>query len=162
MHSWFVLAHVLGAFLFVLAHGVSMGAALKLHGERNRDRVMTLLQMSQGAIGIMYIGLVLLLAGGIAAGFSGSFWGRTWLWVALGTLVAVLIAMWSIATPHYMKLRGALALPGPDGKLAETKGPPLSDAEIDALIDSPRPYLLALVGGLGLAIIVWLMVMKPF
>ena len=74
MHSWFVLAHVLGAFLFVLAHGVSMGAALKLHGERNRDRVTTLLQMSQGAIGIMYIGLVLLLSGGIAAGFSGSFW----------------------------------------------------------------------------------------
>ena len=61
-----------------------------------------------------------------------------------------------------MKLRGALALPGPDGKVTEAKGPPLSDAEIDALIDSPRPYVLALVGGMGLAIIVWLMVMKPF
>lgn len=162
MHSWFVLTHVLGAFLFVLAHGVSMGAALKLHGERNRDRVTTLLQMSQGAIGSMYIGLVLLLAGGIAAGFSGSFWGQTWLWVALGTLIAVLIAMWAIATPHYMALRGALAVPGADGKVPATKGAPLSDAQIDALIDSPRPYLLALIGGLGLALIVWLMVMKPF
>lgn len=162
MHQWFVVAHVLGGFLFVAAHGVSMGAALKIRGERDRARVVTLLQLSQGGIGIMYLGLLLLLAGGTAAGFSGGYWGQLWLWVAIGLLLAIAVAMYAMGTSFYGRLRTGLAIPAADGKLRESKEPPLSDAEIDALIDSPRPYVLALIGGIGLVVLVWLMVAKPF
>jgi hypothetical protein len=162
MHPLFVSAHVVGAFLFVLAHGVSMGAALKMRGQRDRERVTMLLQMSQAAIGIMYIGLLLLLAGGIAAGFGGDYWGKAWIWASIGVLAVVLGAMYGLATPHYMKLRAALAAPDADGKVRESKQPPLTDAQVDAMLDSSRPYVLALVGGIGLTLILWLMVVKPF
>ncbi len=162
MHQAFVVAHVLGAFLFIAAHGVSMGAALKLRGEHDRGRVAVLLQLSQGAIGIMYIGLVLLLAGGIAAGFSGNFWGQLWLWVAIGVLLVIAVAMYAMGSTFYMRLRNGLGIPAADGKIRESKEPPLSEAQVDALLDSSRPYVLALIGGIGLVIIVWLMVAKPF
>ena len=162
MHQWFVVAHVLGAFLFVAAHGVSMGAALKLRGEHDRGRVTTLLQLSQSGIGIMYVGLALLLAGGIAAGFSGDRWGELWLWTAIGVLLVVAVAMYAMGSTFYMRLRNGLLIPDADGKVRESKDPPLSDAEVDAMLDSSRPYVLALIGGIGLAVIVWLMVAKPF
>lgn len=162
MHDWFVVAHVLGAFLFVAAHGVSMGAALKLRGERDRGRVTTLLQLSQSGIGIMYVGLALLVAGGIAAGFSGEFWGQLWLWTAIGVLLVVAVAMYAMGSTFYMRLRNGLLIPAADGKVRESKDPPLSDAEVDAMLDSSRPLVLALIGGVGLVVIVWLMVAKPF
>jgi MFS family permease len=162
MHQWFVVAHVLGAFLFVAAHGVSMGATLMLRGEHERGRVATLLQLSQSGIGIMYVGLALLLGGGIAAGFSGNHWGELWLWVAIGVLLVVAVAMYAMGSTFYMRLRNGLLIPAADGKVRESKDPPLSDAEVDAMLDSSRPYVLALIGGVGLVVIVWLMVAKPF
>ena len=162
MHQWFVVAHVLGAFLFVAAHGVSMGAALKLRGEHDRGRVATLLQLSQSGLGIMYVGLALLVAGGIAAGFSGDRWGELWLWAAIGVLLVVAVAMYAMGTTFYMRLRTGLGIPAADGKVRESMEPPLSEAQVDALLDSSRPYVLALIGGIGLVIIVWLMVAKPF
>ena len=162
MHGWFVVAHVLGAFLFVAAHGVSMGAVLMLRGEHDRGRATILLQLSQGAIGIMYLGLVLLLAGGIAAGFSGGFWGQLWLWLAIGVLLVIAVAMYAMGTSFYGRLRAALSIPAADGKVRESKLAPLSDAQVDDMLDSSRPYVLAVIGGIGLAAIVWLMVAKPF
>jgi MFS family permease len=157
-----VVAHVLGAFLFIAAHGVSMGAVLKLRGEHDRGRATALLQLSQDAIGIMYLGLALLLAGGIAAGFTGDRWGELWLWVAIGVLLAIAVAMYAMGTAFYGRLRAALNIPAADGKVRESKEAPLSEAQVDAMLDSSRPYVLALIGGIGLAIIVWLMVAKPF
>jgi hypothetical protein len=160
MHQLFVIAHILGGFLFVAAHGVSMGSALKLRGEHDRGRVTQLLELSAAAIGVMYIGLALLLAGGIAAGFSGDYWGRAWIWAAIGVLVVVLVAMYAMATPFYMGLRTALTPPAPDAK--PSKRPPLTDAEVDAMLNSSRPFVLAGIGGTGLLVILWLMVAKPF
>lgn len=162
MHPWFVLAHVLGAFLFIGAHGVSMGATMKLRGERDRARAAVLLQLSSGSIGFMYIGLLLLLAGGIAAGFSGGFWGQWWLWTAIGVLVVVLGAMYAMGPRHYGRLRAALGVPVGGKVRPFGDDPPPTDAEIDALLDSPIPLVLGGIGGIGLAIIVWLMVVKPF
>jgi hypothetical protein len=160
MHTWFVLAHVLGAFLFMIAHGASMGAALKLRGEHDRGKVTQLLELSAGAVGVMYIGLLLLVAGGVAAGFSGDYWGKAWIWAAIGVLVVVLVAMYAIATPFYMGLRTALTPPAPDAK--PSKRPPLTDVEVDAMLNSSRPFVLAGIGGIGILVILWLMVAKPF
>ena len=34
-------------------------------------------------VGLMYVGLLVLLAAGIVAGFMGDHWGRVWIWAAL-------------------------------------------------------------------------------
>ena len=161
MYGFVVLLHVLGAFAFVAAHGVSMIAAFQLRGERDRQRQAQLLGMSGLAVGLMYIGLGTLLVAGIIAGFMGGHWGRAWIWASLVTLVVVIAVMYTVATPFYGRMRAAAGVPGSEQMAAKLKPPP-SPADLDALVTSNRPLLLALVGGIGLVVIVWLMLAKPF
>ena len=62
---------------------------------------------SAWGVGAMYIGLLLLLVGGIWAGFAGDHWGSLWIWVALVTLVVVIAVMYAVATPFYGRMRAA-------------------------------------------------------
>lgn len=163
LHPWIVLVHVLGAFGFVLAHGASVFAALRLRTERDPERVSALLQLSEMSLGLFYVGLLLLLVGGIAAGFTGGHWGRLWIWTALGLLVVIIAVMFTIATPYYGNLRRALGLrPTPEKETAAVSAAPVDTAELAAVLDSPRPYWLAAIGGIGLVVIIWLMLFKPF
>jgi hypothetical protein len=161
MHTWIVVAHVLGAFIFIGAHGASMFASFRLRAVTDRGRVLELLDLSSMSIGVMYVGLLVLLVAGIAAGFTGEFWGRGWIWAAIGTLVVLMAVMYSVATPFYGRMRVAAGDPRYAEKAADFK-PPATPDDLDALATSPRPYWLAGVGGIGLAVIIWLMIAKPF
>ena len=110
MYGFVVLLHVLGAFTFVAAHGVSMVAAVRLRGERDRVRQVALLDVSAAGVGLMYVGLLVLLVGGIVAGFVGNHWGRVWIWAALVTLVVVIVVMYAVATPFYGRMRAAAGI----------------------------------------------------
>ena len=96
MYPYIVLLHVIGAFVFALSHGVSVAVGLRLRGVQSRERAAALLELSGLAIGGLYVGLLLLLIGGIWAGFAGDHWGRLWIWVAIGILVVVMVAMYAI------------------------------------------------------------------
>jgi uncharacterized membrane protein len=50
---WLKLLHILGAFLFVGAHGVSMLVAFRLRGQTDRARLASLLDLSQVASYVM-------------------------------------------------------------------------------------------------------------
>ncbi len=160
MHTWIVVAHVLGAFAFIGAHGASMFASFRLRTVTERGRVLELLDVSSASLGVAYIGLVVLLAAGIAAGFTGDFWGSAWLWASIGILVAIIAVMYAVATPFYGRMRAAAGDPRYVEKAADFK-PPATPADLDALATSPRPFWLAGVGGIGLAVIIWLMIAKP-
>jgi hypothetical protein len=161
MYAWIVFLHVLGAFAFVAAHGVSMVASFQLRGERDRPRQAALLQLSGTGIGVMYAGLLLLLVAGVAAGFVGNHWGRGWIWASLGILVAVTVVMYAVAAPFYGRMRAAAGVGGM-GQSADKFKPPATESDLDGLTTSNRPWVLAIVGGIGLAFIVWLMLAKPF
>jgi hypothetical protein len=161
MHSWIVVAHVLGAFTFIAAHGASMFASFRLRSVSDRGRVLELLDLSAMSLGVMYVGLLVLLAAGIAAGFTGDFWGDAWIWASIATLVVILAVMYAVATPFYGRMRAAAGDPRYVEKAASFK-PPATAADLAALATSPRPFWLAAVGGIGLAVIVWLMIAKPF
>jgi len=161
MYEWIVLLHVIGAFMFVAAHGVSMVIAFRLRSERDRTRQATLLETSAIGVYASYAGLLLLLAGGIWAGFAGGLWGRLWIWAALAILVIVIVVMYAVATPFYGRMRAAAGLAQYVARADQFK-PPATEADLEMLATSNRPIVLALVGGLGLLLIVWLMVIKPF
>ena len=101
MYAYIVLLHVIGAFVFALSHGVSVAVGLRLRGVRSREQAAGMLELSGMAIGGMYVGLLLLLVGGIWAGFAGEHWGRLWIWAAIGILVVIIGAMYAVATPFY-------------------------------------------------------------
>jgi uncharacterized protein YneF (UPF0154 family) len=152
-YGWLVFVHVLGAFLFVLFHGASAGVVLRIRRETDIGRVRTLLDLSMSMVGLFYISLLLMLVGGIWAGIEGRWFtnGQLWLWVAIGVLLLVGVAMYVFISRHFYAWRKAL-----DGD------PPTDDATLLAQIQNPQPLWGALIGLIGLVVIVWLMVFKPF
>jgi hypothetical protein len=154
-YQWWVFLHIAGVFAFLVAHGVSVGVAFRLRRERDPRRIMALLDLSSWSTSLMYIGILLLLTGGIVAGFVGDWWGSGWIWVSLGTLIAVIVAMYVVASGYYKRLRlivGAMA----DGSHA------VSEGQLAGLLEGPRPWILAVIGFGGLLFILYLMLFKPF
>jgi hypothetical protein len=158
---WLVFAHILGAFTFVLAHGVSIFVALRLRNERDEVRVVTLLDLSRSAVAIAALAVLFLLVTGVIAGFIGDYWGQRWIWASL----AILILLWG-----YMSFRGTMFLDavrhaaGTVGVYDKkgTEPPPADPAALAGLLASSRALELAMIGGIGLVVILWLMVLKPF
>jgi hypothetical protein len=154
-YQWWVFLHIAGVFAFLVAHGVSVGVAFRLRRERDPRRIMALLDLSSWSISLMYIGILLLLTGGIVAGFVGDWWGSGWIWVSLGTLIVVIVSMYAMASGYYKRLRlivGAMA----DGSQA------VSEEQLAGLLEGPRPWILAVIGFGGLLFILYLMLFKPF
>jgi predicted lipid-binding transport protein (Tim44 family) len=161
MYHWIVFLHVLGAFAFVTAHGGSANVAFKLRHETSRERIAALLDLSTAFMSGMLLALLVMLLSGIGLGFLGSWWGQGWIWLALALLLAKLFAMFTMAARSFTQLRQAAGLPYFDGK-PHPAAPPASPEEIAARAAAINPVPIAVVGFGGLALIVWLMMFKPF
>ena len=162
MYSWVVFLHMVSVFGFLTTHGASVMASLRLRKERNLERVRALLDLSSYTFNTMYSFFGLLMLSGIVAGFMKHWWGKGWIWAALGLLVAMTAAMYALASPYYSRLRKTAGLPyfqGMRGRPAEPSG---SQEDLARLLASSRPLLIAGIGVVGLVVILWLMMFKPF
>jgi uncharacterized membrane protein len=155
VYQWFVFAHIAGALGFMLAHGVSVAVLLRLRRERDRHRIAILLDLSSSSMIALYASILLLLLGGIAAGFSGNWWGAGWIWLSLGLFVAIAVSMYPLGSGYFRRIRGAVGM-RPSG------APMVSDEELDELLRSGRATAVAAVGFGGVVVILWLMIFKPF
>lgn len=162
-YQWWVYLHIVGVFGFLIAHGVSVGVSFRLRRERDPKRIQALLDLSSSSITLLYVSLLLLLVGGVVAGFIGpdqefggsSWWGMGWIWTALAALVVTMGLMYALATGYYKRLRlvfGAMA----EGSQA------LSEDRLAEVLSGPRPWVLAAVGFGALLFILYLMMFKPF
>ena len=154
-YLWFVFAHLAGLVLFAICHGASAFMAFRIRGERDPAIVASILQTGALSIGPMYIGLLLLIVGGLGAAAGLNLWGEPWVIASIVVFIAVLVLMYAIASPYYMALRKSLEERGPDGR------PTVEPAALARQLDTRRPEILALVGTVGLVLLVWLMVIKP-
>jgi hypothetical protein len=154
MLQWAVFLHILGALLFMLAHGASAAVVFRLRRERDPAAVRVLLGLSGMTIPAAYIGLLLLIVGGLWAGGSGGWFsaGAMWLWVSIGLLVVILAVMYSMLTPAFKRLRQTVG----DGSA------PVDQGALDQALAAPGPMIGAGLGLLGIVVILWLMVLKPF
>jgi hypothetical protein len=158
---WLKLLHVVAGFAFAMAHGVSAWTTVKLRSERDPARVTALLDLSKYALPGSDIAIVLLLASGIASGFVGSYWGHAWIWISIGILVLLFIYMSVRAVRHHDAIRHALGLTGFYDK-KDAPAPDPDPAALAAALGSGRAMELITVGWVGLGVILWLMVVKPF
>lgn len=154
MHRWWVFLHIAGAFGFLMAHGVSAYVTLRLPKERDPARVSQLLELSASSVGFMWNSIGLLLIGGIAAGFTGRFWGQGWIWAAIVILVAVVAAMYAMGTSWAKRLRTISS-----AMVGGTEA--VSRSQFEEILRSKRPYTIAAIGFVGLLAILWLMIFKP-
>lgn len=163
LYPWIVLLHVVGAFIFVLSHGASVWVVNAIGRERNVHRIGALVDLSSMSLGGAYVGLLLLLVGGIWAGIYASFFSRSaWIWVALVVFVAIAVGMYVVATPFFKRLRIALGQRVQGMPKDAPEPTPASDRDILAIAAAAPSLALNIVGGIGLVVILWLMVVKPF
>lgn len=162
VYPWVVFLHIAGAFVFAIAHGVSGFVAFNVRAQRDPERIKVLLETSSFSLGAMYVGLLALLIGGIAAGIMGGHFARGWIWAALILLVAITVAMYVLASRFYAQVRSAVGLASMNDQKGAPPPAPLGPAELAALLDNRRPEVLVTIGGVGLLLIIWLMVVKPF
>lgn len=154
MYQWWVFVHLVGVLAFLGAHGVSMSILFRLRKERDPRKVSDLLALSSSSSTAFYYALGLLLVGGIVAGFLGHWWGRAWIWAAIGVLVIVTVAMYAMARPYYRRV-GFVARAMAEGSQAVTA------EQFDEILRGPRPVTVAGIGIIGLLVILYLMVLKP-
>lgn len=153
MYQWLVFVHLLGLVIFALCHGVSLFVAFRVRRIADPAVAAGYLQLSQSANQAMYLGLLLLAIGGIGAASTGNLWGQPWILASIVVLVVVIVLMYAVGAAYYYRLRDALA--GKDG------APPLTGAELTQRLSTRRPEALAAIGGVGLVVLIWLMVLKP-
>jgi len=159
---WIVFLHVLGAFMFVAGHGVSMFVIFQVRRERDRGKLAALLDMSGWSLGVAGIGLLILFISGIIAGLALGSWGRWWIWIALALFIVIAILMTPVGGNYLRGLRLAIGQPPRNAKEGDPSPVPATDAELAALQASSRPEVLLLLGAGGFAVILWLMMFRPF
>ena len=162
LYPWLVYLHIAGAFLFVLAHGVSALVAFRLRAERDAGRMTALLELSRASLGVMYVGLLTLLVAGIVAAINRNWFSQGWPWAAIVVLLGVTVAMYALASRYYAGIRQALGLPSMNDKKGDAPPQPRPVEDVIPLLDTRRPEQIAIVGFAGLLVILWLMVLKPF
>ena len=159
---WLKFAHILGAFTFIAGHGVSMAMALRLRNEREPARMLALLDLSAGSLGIATLGLLVLLVAGIADGIIAGWFSQGWIWTALILLVVTGAVMTPLAAGHFNAIRLALGQRPRYLKATDPDPVPRPIEEVVAMAAGPRPMQVAAIGGVGLLVILWLMTFKPF
>ena len=147
LYGWFVLLHIIGLVVFAICHGVSMFVAFRVRSNRgNRGAVAAAMEASSASITPMYLGMLLLIVGGLGAAAGGNLWTAPWIIGSAVTLVVVIGLMYMIATPYYRSVRAAVGIQAPGAKPI---GEPLTDDELARLLDTRRPELLLAVAVSG-------------
>jgi hypothetical protein len=160
--GWILFLHVAGAFVFAAGHGVSIYAAFQIRRERDPARIGALLDISAASLTAAGIGLLVLLVAGIVAGITLGSFGRAWIWVSLVLLVVIGGVMTPLGAIYFGTVRSAIGQRPRNLKPDQPEPVPVSPTELEALLDTRRPELLLLIGGLGFFVILWLMMFRPF
>lgn len=176
VYQWLVFVHVLGIFGFLMGHGASAVMVFRLRRECDLARVSALLDLSRSGNMVANQCLLVALLAGAIAGFLGNWWGQGWIWAALGLLIALAIAMFALASAPLERVRHllrAMEQSGAANTATETTvdgGATQSlvttqssyEKRIAAQLDATHPMLISTLGAGVLAVILWLMLFKPF
>ena len=147
LYLWLKFLHIAGLGVFLLAHGVSAGSSLMLRRASTDAVRAPLLRASIQSAVVFYPALLVIVVTGVWMGFEGHLWGSRWMWAGIVTLVAVFVIMSAMSVPYHKARDAANARP---------------PADLEPQLKRARPVELAVVGAIGLVILFFLMVFKPF
>jgi hypothetical protein len=159
---WLVFIHVLASITFFLAHGTSAAMAFQLRKETNIQRIHALLDLSGTTMIAMFVSFMIMGLTGLIMPFLIKIWGKGWVWLSIVLMVFVFFYMVFQNEKNYKILRKLVGLPYMKGSKELPAEPPASEEEILAHIRKISVHGLITVGYVIPAIVLWLMVFKPF
>ena len=162
MERWILYLHLASVLGFMLAHGVQVQVMWRLHGEPDPARIEWLFHPLPSTR-LLQVLLAAIIVTGLIAGFIVPWWRQWWIWVSLALLLGITWAMRRYGA-GYLEL-----IERPTMELIEAMSAGADAAELAAkraAFDRARlswyPAGMTVIGLGGLAIILWLMVFKPF
>ena len=162
MYLFLKFLHVVATFSFMMSHGASVAFSFRLKREKELSRIQAMLDLSASMWVLFMLSLLLILIIGIILSFMGDWWSEGWVWVSMISFLVVTIWMFYLGQKEYHPLRKAFGLPYRDTKGEHPAEEPLPEEERAALIDMTKPHLMMLVAYGGFAVVLWMMMYKPF
>ena len=159
---WLIFLHVLAALTFYMAHGASATMAFKVRKETDFARIRAMLDLSWSTLVMTGISFLVMGLTGLVLPFLIHIWNKGYIWVSIVLMLFVLIYMGVFNETHYKQLRRLVGLPYMKGSKQLPAEPPSSPEEVAALLKKTSVTGLVVIGYVIPAIVLWLMVFKPF
>jgi hypothetical protein len=159
---WLIFLHVLSALTFFLAHGASAAMAFRVRRETDLARIRAMLDLSDSTIEIMFVSFLALVLSGVGLTFLLRLWNKGWVWLSLLLMIFVFIWMVWMNERAYKILRKLVGLPYRQGSKEYPAEPPASAEEVAAQLKKLSVRGPIIVGYVLPAIVLWLMIFKPF
>ena len=160
--QWLVFLHILAAITFFLAHGTSAAMAFQVRKETDFTRIRALLDLSWSTMILMGVSFLLMGLTGIVLPFLFQIWNKGYIWLSIVLMLFVFIYMAVYNETHFKELRRLVGLPYMKGSKQLPAEPPSTPEEVAALLRKTSVTGLVVAGYIIPAIVLWLMVFKPF
>ena len=159
---WLIFLHVLAVLTFFLAHGTSAAMAFKIRKETDFARISAMLDLSWSTMILMGVSFLVMGLTGLILPFLIHIWNKGYIWASIVLMLFVFIYMAMFNETRYKQLRRLVGLPYMQGNKELPAEPPSSPQEVAALLNKIPVRGLVVVGYVVPAIVLWLMIFKPF
>ena len=158
MYNWVVYLHVTVIFIFLIQHAAEILVTFKLREQKEPEGVFAtyafMLDNNSRNLRITYS---LIIVTGIAAGFISTWWRQGWMWTALGVMIVIWIVMSRVGS-SYLTAVDAIT----DHAFKNKDDTSAIDKFRSDLRARREPEIMTITSVIGGAIILWLMMFKPF
>jgi hypothetical protein len=159
---WLVFIHVLSAITFFLAHGAAAAMVFRVRSETDFTRIRAMLDLSVSTVPVYGVSFLIMGLTGIIMPFLIHIWNQVWIWLSIVLILFVAVWMGLVNEKQIKQLRKLVGLPYMQGNKEFPAEPPSNPEEVAALLKRINPYQWALVGYGIPAVVLWLMIFKPF
>ena len=159
---WLVFIHVLSAITFFLAHGAAAAMIFRVRSETDFARIRAMLDLSVSSFKVYMLSFLIMGVTGLTMPFLIHIWNRVWIWLSIALILFVAVWMGLVNEKQIKQLRRLVGLPYMQGFNEFPAEPPASAEDVVALLKKINPYQWALVGYGIPAVVLWLMIFKPF
>ena len=159
---WLIFLHILSALTFFMAHGTSAAMAFKVRRETDFARIRAMLDLSLSTMIIMAVSFLIMGLTGLILPFLIHIWNKGYIWASIVLMLFVFVYMVVFNETSYKQLRRLVGLPYRVRDKELPAEAPASPEEVAALLNKTNITGLVVVGYIIPAIVLWLMVFKPF
>src|SRR5215218_9985301 len=159
---WLVFLHILAAISFFLAHGTSAAMTFQLRKETDFNRIRAMLDLSWSTQILMGVSFLIMGLTGLVMPFLIHIWNKGYIWLSIVLMLFVFIYMAMFNETHYKQVRRLVGLPYMKGNKEFPAESPSSPEDVANVLKKTSVTSLVVVGYVIPAIVLWLMVFKPF
>ena len=159
---WLVFIHVLSAITFFLAHGAAAAMVFKVRSETDFARIRAMLDLAVSTFKAYMVSFLIMGLTGLTMPFLIHIWNKAWIWLSIVLILFVAVWMGLVNEKQIKLLRKLVGLPYMQGNKEYPAEPPAGPEEVAAFIKTINPSSWLIVGYGIPAVVLWLMIFKPF